>query len=67
MKQNVSADRAFTNAMVSVRMEGLSVSPYACELLKKLLNKEVSREEYIWAILDYRTQKEPPLEESKGR
>ena len=52
MKQVVSAERALANATASVKMEGLTVTPFTRELCKKLLNKEITKSEYVQAIMN---------------
>lgn len=51
MKQAVSTERALANAAASVKMEGFTVTPFTRELCKKLLNKEITKAEYVQAIM----------------
>ena len=44
---NAAIQKAMENAEASINMEGLYVSDLCKELCKKLLNKEITLEEYI--------------------
>lgn len=48
---NISIDNSIANAVASVEMEGFKVSDTAKELCKKLLNKEITMEQYISSIV----------------
>ena len=43
--------KAMENAEASINMEGLYVSEYCKELCKKLLNNEISFEEYLQKVI----------------
>lgn len=46
----MSIDKAIENAVASVEMEGFSIDEQSKDLCKKLLNNEISMEEYISLI-----------------
>lgn len=43
----MSIDKAIENAVASVEMEGFSIDEHSKELCRKLLNNEISMEQYI--------------------
>ena len=43
----MSIDKAIENAVASVEREGFSIDEHSKELCRKLLNKEISMEQYI--------------------
>lgn len=47
MKRAVSTQQAIANAAASVEMEGLTVTAQHKEWCQKLLNKEITKAEYI--------------------
>ena len=47
MKRAVSTQQAIANAAASVEMEGLTVTAQHKEWCRKLLNKEITKAEYI--------------------
>ena len=47
---NVSVDRAISNAEASLRMEGMQPSPDILQECKRVLDGEISHEQYISAI-----------------
>ena len=57
MNQPVSTERAIRNAAASVEMEGFTVTDYSKDLCRKLLNKEITKAEYIRFILDFQRGK----------
>ncbi len=46
----MSIDKAIENAVASVEMEGFSIDEQSKDLCKKLLNNEISMEQYISLI-----------------
>ena len=46
----MSIDKAIENAVASVEMEGFSVDEHSKDLSRKLLNNEISMEQYISLI-----------------
>lgn len=53
MQNNImTIQKAIDNAEASINMEGYQIPDYCKELCKKLLNNEVTLEEYIKIITD---------------
>ena len=52
MKQLIPTGRAIANAAASVEMEGFRVTAQHKELCRKLLNKEITKAEYIRQITE---------------
>jgi len=53
MQNNImTIQKAIDNAEASINMEGYRIPDYCKELCKKLLNNEVTLEEYIKIITD---------------
>ena len=46
----MSIDKAIENAVASVEMEGFSIDEQSKDLCRKLLNKEISMEQYVSLI-----------------
>lgn len=53
MNQAVSTDQAIANAAASVEMEGFTVTAQQKEWCRKLLNKEITKAEYIRLIREH--------------
>lgn len=53
MNRTVSTKQAIANAVASVEMEGFTVTAQQKEWCRKLLDKEITKEEYIRLIRDY--------------
>lgn len=51
---NISIDNSIANAVASVEMEGFKISDTAKERCKKLLNNEITMEQYISSIVPIR-------------
>ena len=47
MNSSISTSRAIANAAASVEMEGFRVTAQHKELCRKLLNKEITKAEYL--------------------
>lgn len=47
MKRSISTQQAIANAAASVEMEGFTVTAQHKEWCRKLLNKEITKAEYI--------------------
>lgn len=47
MIQPISTQQAIANATASLEMEGFTVSTQQKELAERLLNKEITKEQYI--------------------
>lgn len=50
MSRSVSTHQAISNAAASVEMEGFTVTAQCKELCRRLLDKELTKEEYIRLI-----------------
>ena len=50
MNQNIDIQKSITHAEASIKMEGLKVSELSKELCIKVLNKEITFEEYLISI-----------------
>ena len=48
--KNMSIDKAIENAVASVKMEGFQVDSECVQWCKKLLEKEISMEQYITLV-----------------
>ena len=53
---NVSVDRAISNAEASLRMEGMQPSPDILHECERVLDGEISHEQYISAIREKFTE-----------
>ena len=52
MNSSMSTSRAIANASASVEMEGFRVTAQHKELCRKLLNKEITKAEYIRQVTE---------------
>lgn len=52
MNSSMSTSRAIANAAASVEMEGFRVTAQHKELCRKLLNKEITKAEYIRQVTE---------------
>ena len=50
MNQNIDIQKSITHAEASIKMEGLKGSELSKELCIKVLNKEITFEEYLKSI-----------------
>ena len=50
MNQNIDIQKSMTHAESSIKMEGLKVSKLGKELCIKVINKEITFEEYLKRI-----------------
>ena len=50
MNQNIDIQKSITHAEASIKMEGLKVSKLSKELCTKVINKEITFEEYLSRI-----------------
>lgn len=53
MKRAVSTQQAIANAVASVEMEGFTVTAQQKEWCRKLLDKEITKTEYIRLIREF--------------
>ena len=52
MRPSIPTSRAIANAAASVEMEGFRVTAQHKELCRKLLNKEITKAEYIRQVTE---------------
>ena len=53
MNRVISTEQAIANAAASVEMEGFTVTAQQKEWCRRLLDKEITKEEYIRLIREY--------------